>query len=183
MTPTRVYQLVQTAAAKARRSLSVELGDGDISRIAKEAEVEFRLRPQQVDNVVRIAGARASSNMVASISQDDIATIARQAEIEAAQVPILFLHWLENPADPREAEAVAAAVQNDIAVRYEDVADRNSVLRVIRDWLRDNKCAQYLFLGAHGDEDGLGDHVATGIDWPELGTLLGADPSLLQSFA
>ena len=88
------------------------------------------------------------------------------------QTPVCFLHWLEKPSDAREAEPVYQSLKSDLDITYRDVNNREAALAAITEWLADNPNAQFLFIGAHGDKDGLGDTVAGGVDWPELGTLL-----------
>lgn len=72
-----INALVQLAAEKVRSQLSVELGAGDIAKLAKAAETELRERPQTVYKIVMMA-ARVAPN----ISKADIAAIAKEAETE-----------------------------------------------------------------------------------------------------
>ncbi|MBK9260232.1 MAG: hypothetical protein IPM54_10395 [Polyangiaceae bacterium] len=78
LTTNDIYALVQLAVEKVRSQLSVELGAGDIAKLAKAAETELRERPQTVYKIVMIAAARVAPN----IGKADIAAIAKEAEIE-----------------------------------------------------------------------------------------------------
>lgn len=87
-------------------------------------------------------------------------------------IPILFLHWLENVTHPRVGAPVYAEHKDEVDIRYRDTRSRADFLRELEDWLTDNDAAQYLFVGAHGDENGIGDLVETGLEWPELAEVL-----------
>jgi hypothetical protein len=45
-------------------------------------------------------------------------------------------------------------------------------IAAIERWLESSSNAQFLFIGTHGDKDGLGRNAENRIDWPELWTVL-----------
>ena len=97
-----------------------------------------------------------------------------------ARTPFLFVHWLEDPDDEREAASIADVLKGNANVQYEDVSSRVEFERVLLEWSTDNGAAQYVFLGCHGDKEGIGDFTNTGMNWPELGDLFAGLPTLIS---
>lgn len=89
----------------------------------------------------------------------------------ANDAPILLLQWLE-PGEHKETKAAMAKFGGNVKIMYADVQTKADAIAAIEKWLTGNPNAQFLFIGTHGDDDGLGPTTADGLDWPELKALL-----------
>lgn len=87
--------------------------------------------------------------------------------------PVCLVQWLA-PDEYREVHAAWTAYAPTINITLHDVRTKAEVSDAIRTWLKDNPNAQFLYIGAHGDETGFGrpDMVQDKMTWAELRTLL-----------
>jgi hypothetical protein len=89
----------------------------------------------------------------------------------ANDAPIMLLQWLQ-AGEHKETKAAIAKFSGDVNIMYADVQTKAQAIDAIAKWLAGNRTAQFLFIGTHGDEDGLGPTAVDGLDWSELKTLL-----------
>jgi hypothetical protein len=85
--------------------------------------------------------------------------------------PILLLQWLDTP-EYKETKTALAAFGQEVKIMHADVRTKADAIAAIERWLNGNPNAQFLFIGTHGDEDGIGPTVQNGVNWPELWTVL-----------
>jgi hypothetical protein len=81
--------------------------------------------------------------------------------------PILLLQWLDT-AEYKETHAAMKAFSHEVKIRHADVAGKAAAISAIEQWLEHNPNAQFLFIGTHGNDAGIGPAVGEGIDWAEL---------------
>jgi len=83
----------------------------------------------------------------------------------------MLLQWV-GPNEHKETETALAKFGGDVKIMYADVQTKAQAVAAIEKWLNGNRNAQFLFIGTHGDDAGLGPTAADGLDWPELKALL-----------
>lgn len=85
--------------------------------------------------------------------------------------PILLLQWLNTP-EYKETKAALAAFGKQVKIIHADVGTQADAIAAIEGWLNGNPNAQFLFIGTHGDENGIGPSVQNGVEWPQLWSVL-----------
>lgn len=85
--------------------------------------------------------------------------------------PILLLQWLD-PDEIKEAAGPFRSFRKEVLIQYVESTTRAEALAAIRQWLRDNSNAQFLYIGSHGNDRALGANPREYITWSELGNLL-----------
>ena len=64
------------------------------------------------------------------------------------------------------------AFRKEVKIRHDDVRSKPEAIAAIKGWLQGNPNAQFLFIGTHGDDQGLGLTEQNRVDWPELWSVL-----------
>ncbi|MBZ5700449.1 MAG: hypothetical protein LAN84_01230 [Acidobacteriia bacterium] len=90
---------------------------------------------------------------------------------KTTNAPILLLQWLDT-AEYKETKSALRAFGRKVKILHADVRTKLEAIAAIERWLQGNPNAQFLFIGTHGDEDGLGPTVQNGIHWSELWSVL-----------
>jgi hypothetical protein len=85
--------------------------------------------------------------------------------------PILLLQWL-GTTEYKETKTALVAFRNEVNIKHSDVRTKAGAMRAIKRWLKGNPNAQFLFIGTHGDKDGIGRSMQNGVEWPELWAVL-----------
>lgn len=88
-----------------------------------------------------------------------------------SDAPILLLQWLDTP-EYKETNSALRAFGSEVKILHADVRTKLEAIAAIESWLQGNPNAQFLFIGTHGDEDGIGPTVQNGVDWSELWSVL-----------
>jgi hypothetical protein len=88
--------------------------------------------------------------------------------------PVMLLQWL-NPGEHEETRSMLAEFAASVDIAHEDVKDPTEARSAIQRWLDGNNNAQFLFIGTHGDEDGLGPTVANGVEWGDFRDWMSAE--------
>jgi hypothetical protein len=90
---------------------------------------------------------------------------------KTTNAPILLLQWLDTE-EYKETESALRAFSGEVRIQHADVGTRTEAIGAIKSWLHGNPNAQFLFIGTHGDDEGLGPTVENGLDWSELWSVL-----------
>jgi hypothetical protein len=85
--------------------------------------------------------------------------------------PIFLLQWLDTP-EYKETKVALAAFGKEVKIMHADVRTKAEAIAAVERWLDSNPNAQFLFIGTHGDKDGIGPSVQNGVEWPELWSVL-----------
>jgi hypothetical protein len=88
-----------------------------------------------------------------------------------SDAPILLLQWL-GTAEYKETKSALKAFSKEVKIRHADAGTKEEAIAAIQGWLEGNSNAQFLFIGTHGDRDGIGRNADNRIDWPELWAVL-----------
>jgi len=85
--------------------------------------------------------------------------------------PILLLQWVDAK-EYKETHAALKAFSKEVKIMHADVQTKAEAIAAVEKWLCNNANAQFLFIGTHGDDDGLGPTVENGVTWEELRSVL-----------
>jgi hypothetical protein len=85
--------------------------------------------------------------------------------------PILLVQWLGSN-EYKETNAALSKFKDQVSIAHADVSSKADVLAAIGDWLTDNDNAQFLFIGTHGNDNGIGSDAADMVGWSELWEML-----------
>lgn len=122
------------------------------------------LTPEQVENALQKL-TRTAKN------EGFLIPIDGNGPNKTTDAPILLLQWLGTE-EYKETESALRAFAGEVKIQHADVGTKTEAIAAIDSWLHGNPNAQFLFIGTHGDEDGLGPTVQNGVDWSELWSVL-----------
>lgn len=88
--------------------------------------------------------------------------------------PVMLLQGL-NPGEYAETCSILAEFAASVDIAHEDVKTPTAARTAIQHSLDGNNNAQFLFIGTHGDEDGLGPKVSNGVESREFRNWISVD--------
>lgn len=85
--------------------------------------------------------------------------------------PILLLQWL-GTSEYKETESAYQNFADKYRIKHANVQSKDDAIYAIEKWLKKNGNAQFLYIGTHGNETGIGVNELNMVSWLELWNVL-----------